>query len=246
MLRMVQISDCHLTGNRDVPYRGRDPYAALTGLLPSIRQYEPDILLASGDLGEDASDLAYEWLAEQLMDLGVPVLAIPGNHDHADRIRQHFAASALSAPLVFDTHGWRLVLLNSAPSGQIAGSFDPGQLKLLEQSVAEAEAPVLIALHHQPVPVSSPWIDRYPLLEPEKFWACLTPYPQVRVVCWGHIHQAFERQVNGILALGAPSTVSNSLPRQAKFTDDGRGGACRWFELKEDGSVATGILPEVI
>jgi Icc protein len=242
MLRIIQLSDCHLPARRGQLYRGRDPYAAIDELLPAIAAWRPDVLLATGDLGEDASSTAYAWLASRLASLAVPVLAIPGNHDHAGRIREHFAASAVDAPLVFDTHGWRLIMLNSAPFGQIPGSFDDRQLQLLASSVAECDVPVLVALHHQPVPVGSPWIDKYPLLQAQHFWQAIGVGGQVKVVCWGHIHQPFTQQVDGILALGSPSSVSNTLPGSRRFSDDGRGGLCRWLELAADGSVNTGLL----
>lgn len=242
MLRIIQLSDCHLPAKREQLYRGRDPYLAVEQLLPAIAAWRPELLLATGDLSEDASHSAYAWLAEQLHRLAIPVLAIPGNHDMAGRMREHFAATALDAPLVFDTHGWRLVMLNSAPAGHIPGSFDARQLALLAESLAGSDAPKLVALHHQPVAVGSPWIDKYPLLEAQQFWAVLAADPQVKLVCWGHVHQAISRQVRGVLALSCPSTVSNTLPGSEHFSDDGRGGLCRWLELAADGSVKTGLL----
>ena len=242
MLRIIQLSDCHLPSARGQLYRDCDPYQAVDRLLPAIAAWRPDLMLATGDLSEDAGHSAYAWLAGRLASVGVPVLAIPGNHDHAGRVREHFAASALDAPLVFDTRGWRLVMLNSAPSGQIAGSLDERQLQLLAESLEGSDAPKLVALHHQPVAVGSPWIDKYPLLEPQHFWQALAVDQQVKVVCWGHVHQAFSRRLNGVLALSCPSSVSNTRPGSERFSDDGRGGLCRWLELAGDGTVNTGLL----
>lgn len=242
MLRIIQLSDCHLPGDRAASYRGRDPYAAVEALLGPINAWAPDLLLATGDLSEDGSVAAYRWLAGQLEKLGKPVLAIPGNHDDADRMRRYFAHVAVRAPLVHDCQGWRLIMLDSAPAGHIAGQLSDRQLEQLEAALEGSNKPKLVALHHQPVPTGSAWIDRYPLLESERFWDCLAADRQVRLVCWGHIHQAFEQRVNGVLALGAPSTVSNSLPGQPRFSWDGREGACRWLELTPDGAINTGLL----
>lgn len=242
MLRIVQLSDCHLPGDRADSYRGRDSYAACEAVLGAVQAWAPDLVLATGDLSEDGSSVAYRWLAGQLRQLGKPVLAIPGNHDHAGRMSEHFAQVATGAPLVYDCRGWRMVMLDSAPAGLIAGRLDDGQLAQLEVALAESEMPKLVALHHQPVPVGSAWIDRYPLLEAERFWACLAGGRQVRSVCWGHVHQAFEQRVDGILALGAPSTVCNSLPGRPRFSWDGQAGACRWLELAPDGAIRTGLL----
>ena len=242
MLRIIQISDCHLPAVRGTAYRGRDAYAAVEAVLGLVEDWSPDLLLATGDLSEDASPDAYRWLARKLAKLGTPVLAIPGNHDHAGRMNEWFEHAAVDAPLVYDCQGWRLVMLDSAPPGLIAGQFSARQLDQLEAALLGSDAPKLVALHHQPVPVGSAWIDRYPLLEAERFWSRVSGDRQVRLVCWGHVHQAFEQQLDGLLALGAPSTVSNSLPGQPRFSWDGRGGACRWLKLAPDGTVETGLL----
>lgn len=242
MLRIVQISDCHLPGDRAQRYRGRDAYASIERLLPVIKRFGPDVVLATGDLSEDGSDVSYRWLASQLRGLEVPVLAIPGNHDCARTLRRHFDHAPVELPQTFDVGGWRIVLMDSAPAGQIAGSFSQQALQELETSLQASAGPVLVALHHQPMLVASPWIDRYPLRQAEAFWQCLGRCQRVKAVVWGHIHQAVDREVDGIQAMGAPSTVSNSLPGQPRFSDDGLGGACRWLKLAHSGAIETGLL----
>jgi Icc protein len=101
---------------------------------------------------------------------------------------------------------------------------------------------VLLALHHQPVPVDAAWIDRYPLQEPAGFLKIVEADPRVRCVVWGHIHHHFETRRKGVLFLGAPSTAANSLPRAERFTLDPTGPACRWLELGSTGCVEFGQL----
>ena len=79
------------------------------------------------------------------------------------------------------------------------------------------ERPALVFVHHQPLPVGSPWIDKYPLIEPERLWQRLDPQI-VRIVAFGHVHQAFSGMKDGIACLSAPSTVANSQPGMARFT----------------------------
>ena len=124
MLRIIQLSDCHLPGDRAASYRGRDPYAAVEALLGPINAWAPDLLLATGDLSEDAS-ARLRWLAGQLEKLAKPVLAIPGNHD---RCRSHARVFRRTSRCM---HRWcmtagagDLIMLDSAPAGQIAGQFE--------------------------------------------------------------------------------------------------------------------------
>ena len=61
---------------------------------------------------------------------------------------------------------------------------------------------ILVALHHQPVPVNAPWIDRYALEEPERFLNYIDRENRVRCVAWGHVHHAFSTERNGVAYSG--------------------------------------------
>jgi len=240
--RIVQLTDCHVSADDGALYRGINPRRSLEALLTEVKTFSPDLVIATGDLAEDASAVAYTWLAGVLAELGRPVLALPGNHDDPALLQAHFTATTVDSPLAVKQGGWQLVLLNSAVENEVPGGLTPRQLEQLDGVLASSGLPTLVALHHQPLAVGSLWIDRYPLLEPEPFWKVLSRHPSVRLVTWGHIHHAVALEREGISALGSPSTVSNSLPGQDKFTHDPAGPACRWFELERDGRFATGLL----
>jgi len=241
-LKIVQVTDCHVSADPHAEYRGFDPRASLESLVEPLRAWAPDLVLATGDLSEDASDASYAWLAETLSGLRAPILAIPGNHDDPAVMRPHFPDTAVNAPLVLEQDGWQLVLLNSATPDAVPGRFDERQLALLDHALADSAYPKLVALHHQPLAVGSPWIDQYPLLDPGAFWSVLDRHPAVKLVIWGHVHQAVSLKRGGIMALGSPSTVCNSLPDAEVFTPDPGGPACRWLKLMADGGVETGLL----
>jgi Icc protein len=242
VVRLVQLSDCHLPASPGTPYRGIDPYPNFERVLARIADWTPDAILATGDLSEDASESAYAWLADRLQSLDVPMFALPGNHDVPELMRSSFPATAVDAPLVREAGNWRLVLLNSIIPGQVPGRLEGAQLEALDRVLAESDRPTLIALHHQPVPMGSPWIDRYPLLNPADFWAVLDRHTRVRAVCWGHVHQAYDTERNGVRLLACPSSASNSLPGSERFTPDPSGPACRWLVLGENGSLDTGLM----
>lgn len=240
-MRVVQVSDCHVSAPAGSTYRGSDPRATLAALVDRIIDWSPDVVLATGDLSEDGSAASYAWLAAELGRIPAPLLATPGNHDDAERMRAHFPACAVDAPLSLEGD-WQLVLAGSAKPGEIGGRFDQTQLAALDATLTGLDRPALVALHHQPWPVGSPWIDRYALASPEDFLDVLNRHPRVRLVVWGHVHQDVHIEAPGLTGLGAPSTVSNSLPRRARFTVDPAGPACRWLELERDGQFRTGLL----
>jgi Icc protein len=242
MLKIVQLSDCHVSAERDAVYRGINPRDTLELLLTEVRAWQPELLLLTGDLAEDGSEAAYEYLAEKLKPFEVPVLTVPGNHDHQGRQKRHFQHTACEEPMLYEAGGWQLILLNSVIPGQVHGALSTVMLAGLDKLLAESSGPRLVVLHHQPVAVGSNWIDRYALTRPEKLWSCLQENPHVKAVLWGHIHHEYSDTKNHVKLLGAPSTSANSLPGRDKFIFNPAGPAGRWINLWKEGRLETGIL----
>lgn len=208
-----------------------------------MRAWGPAVVLLTGDVSEDASSAAYTRVAAMLDSIDAPVLAVPGNHDCPDEMQRHFPQGPWRGPRVKEFGPWLLVLMDSTVPGSISGSFSQLELDALAECLRESPARyILLALHHQPVLVNAPWIDRYALQEPAPFFEILDQDERPGCVIWGHVHQAFHAQRNSMQLFGAPSTVANSLPETKRFTPDAAGPACRWLELGQDGTVATGLL----
>jgi len=240
---IAQITDCHLPADPQQRYRGINPYENLKALLKKVETLEPDLVLASGDLSEDGSRASYEALQQMLKPLDVPVLALPGNHDDADLLAKMFPGSPVDKISVSEHGPWQVIRLNTCLPGKPEGRLGEKVLTELEnQLLSNARQPRFIALHHQPVTVGSPWIDKYRLFDPEDFLYLLDQYPAVKVVAWGHVHQVFEINRNDTALLGSPSSAINSLPGAQKFTADPAGPACRLLELKPDGALASDIV----
>ena len=241
-LRLVQFTDCHVGSLAGAEYRGVDARQNLEAVLAQVVAWRPDVLIGTGDMSEDLGEASYRYLQERLARTGLPVLTLPGNHDDADLQQALLGPCPVDQPVVHDRGAWRFILLNSALPGKVPGRLDQTMLQGLDRALRDTRRFKAVFLHHQPLPVGSPWIDRYPLQEPERLWTRLDGRDDVRVVAWGHIHQAFSAVRGGITLLGAPSTAANSLPGRERFLFDPRGPACRWFEFAEDGSFETGIL----
>jgi len=245
-LRIVQVSDCHVAREPRADYRGCSADAGLLSLLPAIRRWRPDLLILTGDASEDASAASYGRVAAFLSTAGAPMLALPGNHDDAGSMRQYFAQGPWEGPSA-NTHGdWCLILLDSTQPGRIDGAFSAAALDRLDRELSKRPGShTLLALHHQPVPAGSFWIDRYPLQHAEPFWGVVDQHRQVRCIVWGHVHQDYRSKRGAVVLLGCPSSVANSLPNRERFTPDSGGPACRWLELSADGGIETGLLHAV-
>jgi len=243
LLRVLQVSDCHVPRDPQTPYRGVNADRNLASLLPAIRRWQPDLVLLTGDVSEDGSAASYGRVSAQLSTVGAPVLALPGNHDDPAVMRRYFPLGPWGSLHVYEKRNWQLVLLDSTKPDCVFGEFSDAALAELEQCLRCVSAQhVFIALHHQPVPVESSWIDRYPLQRADAFWTVVDRFSRVRGVAWGHVHQDFHALRGDLALLGSPSTAANSLPRRETFTLDIGGPAVRWLEFGADGALETGLL----
>jgi len=242
-VKLVQVSDCHVSRVPGVLYRGLDPRSGLNRLLPQIRAFGPDALLLTGDISEDGSAASYGRVHDILRELDVPLLALPGNHDDSEEMRRYFPVGPWDGPHFERAGEWLIVLLDSTIPGGISGALDKAAMDALAAGLAASDARfALFALHHQPMAVDSRWIDRYALQEGESFQRFVQAEPRSRGVVWGHVHQVFEREMADRLWMGSPSSAANSEPGRQTFTPDGAGPACRWLVLKSCGGIETGLL----
>jgi Icc protein len=108
--------------------------------------------------------------------------------------------------------------------------------------------PVLVCLHHPPVPVGSAWLDGVGLQNGAALLEVLDRNPQVRGVIAGHVHQEFDQQRGALRLLTTPSTCAQFTPRMQHCVMDQRPPGYRRLSLHEDGTLATrvGWLPEVV
>ncbi len=236
---LLQLSDCHMSADPDALYRGHNADARLAALLPACRLLAPDGVILSGDIAEDGSREAYERAAGMIEGLAPRTAWIPGNHDDVATMAGVFDKAGFDAGPNLEWGGWQQVLLDSTIANRPEGRLDEARLAPL--SALKHDRAALVFVHHQPLLVDSPWIDKYPLTEPEALWHRLDP-ETVRCVAFGHVHQAYSGEKNGIACLSAPSTVANGQPGMARFTDDPTGPKARWFRLWPDGRWLSGIV----
>jgi Icc protein len=242
-LKILQVSDCHVSADPEAAYRTLNADRNVRTLLPAMRAWSPDLVLLTGDVSEDASPAACARVAEMLGAVGAPVLALPGNHDDPQVMQNHFPQGPWNGPFVQEVGPWLLVLMDSTVRGRVSGCLRQHDLDRLDVHLDASSADfVLVALHHQPVAVNAPWIDRLALENPDGFFRHVDREPRIRCITWGHIHHDFRSKRNGVELLGAPSAAANSLPETDRFTLDPAGPACRWLELYADGRVGTGLL----
>jgi len=90
-IRIIQISDCHLSSDDQQQWFNRHPDQYLEGVIHYINNYEHDasVILATGDLSHDGSEKSYVKLAEYFSHLNNKVYAIAGNHDDPHNMNKY-------------------------------------------------------------------------------------------------------------------------------------------------------------
>jgi Icc protein len=205
--------------------------------------WQPDLALVTGDVVQDDSREAYEHFCRLLSQVGVAVYCLPGNHDVRPLMREVLSDRSFGYCDTIDSGAWRIVCVDSCETGAAAGRISPAELRRLTALLREPPAEhVLVALHHPPVPVGTPWLDEVGLLNGQEFLAAVTACGRVRVALFGHVHQAFDAERESLRVLGTPSTCRQFRVGSETFAVDDLPPAYRRLTLHPDGRVATGVV----
>jgi Icc protein len=249
-IELLQITDPHLFGDPSRRLYGLDTADSLRQVLATaLAEGRPDAIVATGDIGDDCSEASYRQFRRALGDWRIPVYCLPGNHDDpvlmaevlADPGFQYCGRARLGA--------WGVVFLDTHLPGSPSGRLQPAEIGRFEADVLSFDdAPVLICLHHPPVPVGSAWLDACGLENSDEFCSVLDHLPQVRAVIAGHVHQEFEARRGRVRLLTTPSTCAQFTPRTVRCVMDRRPPGYRWIRLHDDGLLETRVawLPALL
>jgi Icc protein len=247
-LRVVQLTDCHLFADPQAELKGVVVRETFERVLAAVESdfADADRLILTGDLTHDEQPATYQFLRDRLASWPGRLRVLPGNHDRRDVMRDVFGERIV--PLyernVFmdDVAEWRLIGLDSQVPGSLHGELGEAQRGWLRERLSERPArPTCLFLHHPPVDVQSPWLDRIRLFDAESLLELTRSFSQVRAVVCGHVHQEFESAVGAVTVQATPSTGVQFRPRRETLEVDTAPPGFRVFEFHSDGTFVTRV-----
>lgn len=244
-VRILQITDSHLFTDKNQTLLGVNTAESYHAVLAAIvmQQHHCDLIIASGDLAQTPSVVAYQRFAAGVSELAAPCVWLPGNHDDQSvMVKVLEDAGIVSAKQVMAGNDWQILLLDSQVVGQSYGNLSEHQLLWLEHCLqTHPQRYALVTLHHHPLACGCSWLDQISLRNASQLAEILMRYPRVTTLLCGHIHQELEGDWYGRRLLASPSTSVQFKPNSLIFTLDNLAPGWRYIDLQPDGSVATEV-----
>ena len=238
MIRILHLTDPHLFATADGALRGTETQASLQRVLDHYQAggWIADRVVITGDLIQDDSAEAYDRFRELMLPLNLRMHCVPGNHDVRALMRRVCCAPPFSYCAYEEVGDWLLVGLDSCKSDEAFGFLETEELNRLSDIVGKSAAKhVMVCLHHPPVSMGSAWLDTVGLENGAEFLQTLSSLGRVRLVVFGHVHQAYDEEHEGIRIIATPSTCRQFLPGSDDFALDDRPPAYRRITLRGDG-----------
>jgi 3',5'-cyclic-AMP phosphodiesterase len=240
--RLIQVTDSHIGENREHLLAGICTYDTFRQVLADIATLtdRPDMLMVSGDVAALGNQHAYRLFAEQIRFVDIPYAWLPGNHDDFE-LMQKSVTSAPYWPLL-EFGDWRVISLNSAVSGQVGGTLSDSELDFLASTLDnESVHPVIIFVHHPPVPVGCQWLDQQRISNAGELEKIVASANNVKAIFCGHVHQESEAAWAGCQVYTTPSTCFQFTANSPQFSMSDDCPAYRWIDLHSDGHLETGV-----
>ncbi|MFJ4862834.1 metallophosphoesterase [Streptomyces sp. NPDC088748] len=208
MIVIAHLSDVHLDGDRRAADRTRTVMEYLDAL-----PHDLDAVLVSGDIADHGEDAEYEQAAELLRSRH-PLVVCPGNHDERAAFRRGLLGetSASTAPVdqVLRGEGFVLAVCDSSVPGADHGLLEDSTVAWLDGVLTDTppRTTVLVAFHHPPAPLHTPYVDQIRQFGEERLAALAERHPHLTAFLCGHAHTAAATTFAGRPLLVAPGVVS--------------------------------------
>lgn len=249
VVELLQITDTHLFADKEADLLGILPWysgkAVVAAILEDVLDKQTpvaDFILSTGDLSQDRTPESYYHFCELMAELPSPVFWLPGNHDSGAVMQAALTKAGISHAKHLICGQWQVLLLDTHIADKTYGELDAEQLALIAEAVERyPEHHLLLAVHHQTLPVGCAWLDQHDLRNSHEMQAILQRHQAAKVVLCGHVHQGFDQQVDGVRYLASPATCFQFKPLSDEFALDSKEPGWRAISLYPDGRLSTQV-----
>jgi Icc protein len=208
--KIIQISDTHLFASDDFDIFGVKSNLKFKEIIHKIGEEDisdADAIVLTGDLSQDETYLSYQRLIQYFNNINLPVYWIPGNHDNVDHMKRVFNENKnFFYVRRLSLQNWDLIFLNSKIDGSDDGYLTKEELESLKTEIIQSKKTnIAVVMHHHPIEIDTPLIDKYILRNKEEFWNIVTDSSVKLVIC-GHVHGDYRFVHNNIALEMSPST----------------------------------------
>ena len=254
MTRIVQISDLHVFADPDARLYGIPTREVLREVVAHVQEHagRVDHLVVTGDHTHDELPETYRAVRQILEPWLDRLWQVPGNHDDRAALRSVFGDRTGGVGLdrvnfSFRAGDWLCLGLDTQVPGAVSGLLEADQVAWVRRQLDEHEPQsAALFMHHPPVLLGSPWLDRIGLEGRELLQELLLEDARIRLVCCGHVHHESAHRVGSASIATTPSTGLQFDPagEVTAFASDPPG--YRIVELGGRGAVSTRVvrLPE--
>ncbi len=233
--RILQLTDLHVFRDPGVCLHTVDTRESFRRVVDHLKNsgQEFDHIVITGDHTHDERPESYEAVRSVLAPWLDRLLLVPGNHDDRAVLRSVFGdvtdrQAATDVPqddrIVFSTAcgSWLLLGLDTHCPGEVSGHLGGPQADWLRQRLTDhGRSPSILFCHHPPVSVGSEWMDAIGLQDRSLLRDIVADFPDIRVICCGHVHHEFSTDLGTAQVITTPSTGLQFDPAGSSpaFTD---------------------------
>lgn len=217
MLTFIHITDTHLHPDPDYKkrYASFSPLKGTQAVVHAIQSlpFQADFVLHTGDVTHDLKGDDCRVVNQVFAPLNLPIYYVAGNHDDAESLQTVIMGTdALQKHPHYEleVNGVQIVCLdsnartsgNGTPIASPAGYIPEAQIAWLSELAMRPDPrPLVVAVHHNPVPSGVPWLDTWMrLVNGADLHRALLPARQrLRGVFYGHTHMPMDIYKDGIL-----------------------------------------------
>lgn len=235
-IKIIQMTDTHLSKDGTC-YFNVNTNETFEKVIRQIKEElnDTDAIFLTGDLSQDESKESYQLITDAFGSLNKNVFWIPGNHDALSTMEYVFyqKKNFFKGKTLSISH-WDFIFLNTKLEGTDEGLLSDGELVfLMSELKKERKNSLALIMHHHPIKVKTPLIDKYMLKNNDVFLDMIHPYKVDLIMC-GHVHNDYSLNYGNITIETAPASCFQFNKAAVKLDINYRIGYKVYYFSKDD------------